>query len=172
MRLDAALALAEAGEKASLPVLAEILADTPEGRDNWRSAAGGLMKAGDPSARKLLEGELAQPDAARSVGAAFLLARAGDARAKDQLALHMKDPEFARPGDAALALAWLGDKRALDWVGPGLDSPDSEERKLALGIAGALAAEAAAHAGAIAKLAGTEQNLGVCMTAEAVLLGL
>ncbi|HSK03880.1 MAG TPA: protein kinase [Kofleriaceae bacterium] len=172
MRLDAALALAEAGEKASLPVLAEILADTPEGRDNWRSAAGGLMKAGDPGARKLLEGELAQPDAARSVGAAYLLARAGDARARDQLALHMKDPEFARPGDAALALARLGDKRALDWVGGGLESPDSEERKLALGIAGALAADAATHAGAIAKLAGTEPNLGVCMTAEAVLLGL
>jgi HEAT repeat protein len=172
VRLDAALALAEAGEKASLPVLREILADTPEGRDNWRSAAGGLLKAGDPGAQKLLEGELAQPDAARSVGAAYLLARAGDARANAQLALHMKDPEFARPGDAALALAWLGDRRALDWVGQGLESADSEERKLALGIAGALAADAATHAGAIAKLASTEQNLGVCMTAEAVLLGL
>jgi HEAT repeat protein len=172
MRLTAALALAEAGDDAGRAALADLLEATPPGREQWRRAAGGLVRLGDARARKLLEGELAQPDAARSVGAAELLARAGHAGAREQLARNMDDREFARSGDAAVALARLGDKRALGWVVHGLASSDPEERKLALAICGALAPDAATHAGAIAKLAAGDPDLGVRMTAEAVLLGL
>ncbi len=172
MRLTAALALAEAGDDAGRAALAELVEATPPGREQWRRAVGGLVKLGDAGARKLLEAERAQLDASRSVGAAELLARAGDAAARAQLARNLDDRDFARPGDAALALARLGDKRALGWVAQGLASSDPEERKLALGVCGALAPEAAAHADAIAKLAAGDPDLGVRLTAEAVLLGL
>jgi HEAT repeat protein len=142
------------------------------GRKQWRRAAGGLVRLGDAGSRKLLEGELAQPDAARSVGAAALLARAGDAGARAQLARSAADPEFARSGEAAVALARLGDLRALGWVARGLASSDAEERKHALAVCGALAPDAATHAGAIAKLATDDPDPSVRMTAEAVLLGL
>lgn len=171
LRLAAALALAEAGDAAGRPALAEILEATPAGREQWRRAAGGLAKLGDAAAIKLLEGELSQSDAARAVGAAELLARAGHAAAREQLARMVSDDELGRQGDAAAALARLGDKRALAWVGRGLASLDMEERKLALGICGLLAADATTHTGAIAKLA-ADPDLSVRMTAEAVLLGL
>ena len=171
-RLIAALAMAEAADDAGRPVLTDILEATPPGRDLWRRAAGGLVKLGDAKARKLLRDELAQPDAARSVGAAELLARAGDANARELLARDAADQEFARPGDAAMALARLGDKRALAWVERGLASADVEERTLALAICGLLAADAATHTGAIATLATDDPDLRVRMTAEAALLGL
>jgi serine/threonine-protein kinase len=171
-RLIAALAMAEAADDAGRPVLTDILEATPPGRDLWRRAAGGLVKLGDTKARKLLEGELAQPDATRSIGAAALLARAGDANARELLARDAADQEFGRRGDAAVALARLGDKRALDWIDAGLASADVEERTLALAICGLLAADAATHTGAIAKLATDDPDLRVRMTAEAALLGL
>jgi HEAT repeat protein len=171
-RLTAAVALAEAGDEAGRAALAEQLETAPPGRDPWRRAAAGLAQLGDANARTLLEGELAQPDAARAVGAAELLARAGDAKARAQLARNLADPDFARPGKAAVALARLGDKRALGWVARGLASSDAEERQLALAVCGALAADAAVHAGAVAKLAASDPDLRVRMTAEAVLLGL
>jgi HEAT repeat protein len=82
------------------------------------------------------------------------------------------DPDFARPGEAALSLARLGDQRALAWIAQGLASSDAEERKLALGVCGALAPDATKHAGALVKLAAEDPDLSVRMTAEAVLLGL
>jgi len=172
LRLTAAVAMAEAGDDAGRAVLADIMEATPQGRESWRRAAGGLVRLGDASARKLLEGELAQPDAARSVGAAELLARSGDAKALELLARVAADPDFARRGNAAVALARLGDKRALGWVGQGFTSPDVDERKLALAICGLLPADAATHTPAIAKLAAADPDLSVRMTAEAVLLGL
>jgi serine/threonine-protein kinase len=171
-RLVAALAMAESGDDGGRAVLADIVDAMPAGREPWRRAAGGLVKLGDAKARALLEGELAQPDAPRAVGAAELLARAGDARARDLLARVAADREFARRGDAALALARLGDLRALDWVADGLASADPQDRALALGVCGALDAGAAARRGAIAALATDDPDLHVRWTAEAVLLGL
>jgi serine/threonine protein kinase/HEAT repeat protein len=172
LQIGAAAALAEAGNGAGRAVLASALDDVPVGHPQWRRAAGGLLKLGDAKARKLLEGELAQPDATRAVGAAELLARAGDAKAREQLARNVGDQEFARRGEAAVALARMGDTRALGWVATGLASVDADERKHALAVCGALAADAKAHAGAIRKLAADDPDLNVRLTAEAVLLGL
>jgi tRNA A-37 threonylcarbamoyl transferase component Bud32/HEAT repeat protein len=172
MRLTAALAMAESGDDAGRAALTDILDATPPGREPWRRAAGGLLKLGEANARKLLEGELAQPDAARSVGAAELLARAGDAKARELLARVAADHDFARPGEAAVALARLGDKRALGWVENGFKSADVDERTLALAISGLLAADAAMHIRTIATLATEDPELRVRMTAEAVFLGL
>jgi serine/threonine-protein kinase len=171
-RLTAALALAGAGDDGGRAALADIVASDPPGRDSWRRAAGGLVALGDAGARKLLEGELAQPDAERAVGAAELLARAGDAKAREQLARSAADHDFARRGDAAAALARLGDRRALGWVADGLASRDAGDRKLALAVCGLLAADAAAHTREIADLATSDPDPSVRMTAEAVLLGL
>jgi HEAT repeat protein len=164
--------MAESSDDAGRAVLAEVLQTTSRGCDPWRRAAGGLMALGDASARRLLEGELAQPDATRSVGAAELLARAGDDEARELLARDAADPEFARQGDAAAALARLGDERALGWVAGGLVSAEGDERKLALSICGRLAAGATTHALTIAKLATDDPDLRVRMIAEAVLLGM
>jgi tRNA A-37 threonylcarbamoyl transferase component Bud32/HEAT repeat protein len=170
-RLAAAVALAEGGDAAGRAALLEAL-ELPAGREQWRRAAGGLLTLGDARARKLLEGELSQADAARAIRAAELLARAGDSKAREQLAAGVADAELARRGDAAVALARLGDKRALGWVAAGLKSVDPAERKLALGVCGALAADAGQHAPAIAERAATDEDLSVRMTAEAVLLGM
>jgi HEAT repeat protein/tRNA A-37 threonylcarbamoyl transferase component Bud32 len=172
LQIDAALALAETGNDAGRAVLTSTVDDLTPGNEQWRRAAGGLLRLGDARARGLLEGELAQPDAARSVPAAELLARAGDAKAREQVARNTDDEEFVRRGEAALALARLGDKRALGWVPHGLGSTDVDERKLALGVCGALAAHAAKHTEAIVKLAATDPDPSTRMTAEAVLLGL
>jgi serine/threonine protein kinase/HEAT repeat protein len=171
-RLTAAAAMADVDDDAGHAALVEILAAMPPGREPWRRAARGLMKLGDANARKLLDGELAQPDATRSIGAAEMLARVGNGEAREQLARVAADPDFPRRGDAAVALARLGDKRALGWVTDGLKSADVEERMLALTICGLLAASATTHTGAIATLATDDPDLRVRMTAEAVLLGL
>jgi serine/threonine protein kinase/HEAT repeat protein len=170
LRLTAAIAMADAADDAGRAVLADTVEATPAGRAQWRGAAGGLVKLGDANARKLLEGELAQADATRSVAASELLARAGDGRARELLARVVADHEFARPGEAAVALARLGDKRALGWVGTGLASSDADERRFALAVLGMLAADARPHARTIAKLATDDPDLRVRMTAEAVLL--
>ncbi|MDQ3296386.1 MAG: HEAT repeat domain-containing protein, partial [Myxococcota bacterium] len=170
LRLTAALAMAEVNDDGGRAVLTDILETTPAGRDQWRRAAGGLAKLGDANARKALEGELSQPDATRSVGAADLLARAGDGKARAYLVRVASDKEFSRAGEAATALARLGDREAIGWVDAGLASTDLDERKLALAICGVLAD--ASHHGAIAKLATTDPDLSVRMTADAVLLGL
>jgi len=170
-RLAAAVALAEGGDGTGRAALVEAL-ELPAGREQWRRAAGGLLKLGDARARKLLEGELSQSDATRAISAAALLARAGDNRARAQLAAGAEDAELARRGDAAVALARLGDKRALGWVATGLESADPDERKLALGVCGALAADAGQHAPAIEDRAANDEDLSVRMTAEAVLLGM
>jgi HEAT repeat protein/tRNA A-37 threonylcarbamoyl transferase component Bud32 len=171
-RLIAASALAESSDDAGRAALRDVLQTTKVGSDQWRRAAGGLVKLGDVSARALLESELAQSDAERAVGAAAVLAAAGNAKARDQLARVVADKSFARPGDAAVALARLGDKRALGWVMDGFASEDAKERNLALAICGLLPADTTAHTGTVAKLATDDLDLTVRMTAEAVLLGL
>jgi len=170
LRQLAAIAMAEVGDDASRAVLADVVATIPAGREQWRSAAGGLVKLGDAAARKLLAGELAQTDAARAVGAADLLARAGDARAREQLARVVADKDFPRRAEAALALAGIGDERAVGWVGDGLASTDTEERTLALAVCGRLAEGAARYAQQIAAAATDEEDLRVRLTATAVLL--
>jgi tRNA A-37 threonylcarbamoyl transferase component Bud32/HEAT repeat protein len=171
-RLTSARALAHAGDDAGRGVLAGIVQIGPAGNEPWRLAAGGLLALGDAGARKLLEAELAQSDAARAIGAAELLARAGDAGAREQLARSADDPDFPRRADAAVALARLGDRRALGWVPHGLASLDTDERRHALAICGLLGPAAAAHAAAIVQRAASDPDPGVRMTAEAALLGL
>ncbi len=171
-QLTAAIAMAEVADDLGRAVLADTLKVMPPGSDPWRRAAGGLMKLGDGNARKLLEGELVQRDATRSIGAAALLARAGDARARDYLARVTADDDPTRPGAAAVALAQIGDRRALGWVAEGLASGDVGERTRALAICGILAADAAAHTGAIATIATDDPDATVRMTAEAVLIAL
>jgi HEAT repeat protein/tRNA A-37 threonylcarbamoyl transferase component Bud32 len=170
LRQLAAIAMAEVGDDASRAVLAEVVATIPAGREQWRSAAGGLVKLGDAAARKLLEGELAQADAARAVGAADLLARAGHARAREQLARVVADKDFPRRGEAAVALAGIDDGRALGWVDDGLASTDTDERTRALQVCGRLAEGAARYAKQIAAAATEEKDLQVRLTATAVLL--
>jgi HEAT repeat protein len=172
LRLTAATALADAGDGAGRAVLADVVAATPPGREPWRRAAAGLAKLGDAGARTLLQGELAQPDATRVVGAAELLAGVGDRPARELLARVAADSAFAQRGAAALALARLGDKRALDWVGPGLASTEAADRRLALAICSLLATDAARHAGAIARLATDDPDPAVRLTAEAVFISL
>lgn len=170
MRLVAALALVETGEgKLAQPVLAELFEATPVGREQWRRAGAGLAKLGDAKARAALERELAQPDAGRAVGAAELLARAGDAKARDYLARVGADAEFSRRGEASIALARVGDERAAEWVATGLVATDAEERKLAIATSAML--RITKHDGELAKLATTDPDRGVRLTAAAALLG-
>src|SRR5262249_58055555 len=74
-----ALGLVAAGRKdAGEPVLADVVATAPLGRDDWLRAAEALVQLGDADVRKLLRQELTQPDAGRAVAAAAVLARAKD----------------------------------------------------------------------------------------------
>jgi HEAT repeat protein/tRNA A-37 threonylcarbamoyl transferase component Bud32 len=171
-RVLAGAAMAEAGDADGREALTAALQEATAGGEQWRKAAGALTRLGDAAARKLLEGELAQPNAARAVAAAELLARAGDAGAKEYLARVMADAEFARRGEAALALARLDDKRALGWVAAGLSSTDLDERRHALAVCGTLANAAAEHTPTIAAMATEDPELRVRLTAEAALLGM
>jgi serine/threonine-protein kinase len=171
-RFTAATALAAGGDDAGRAVLGDFIASRPQGSDQWRRAAIGLVELGDPHAHALLESELSQTDPVRAVGAATALARAGDTRAKDQLGRMVGDAKLARSGAAAVALAELGDPRAVEWIDRGLASADADDRVHALAVCGLTAAAAASHAAAIAQIATDDQELRVRMTAEAVLLGL
>jgi serine/threonine protein kinase/HEAT repeat protein len=171
MKLTAAVALAEAGDdQAARPVLIDVFAGMPEGREPWRRAAGGLMRIGDAKGRTALEGELAQHDPARAVAAAELLARTGDPGAHDYLARVARDPEFARRGEASLALARLGDQVALEWVATGLASTDVDDRRFAIAVCGRLAKHAARLAGEVARLATEDPDRSVRLTADAALM--
>ncbi len=169
MKLVAAVALAEAGDdKTAKPVLAELFADTPVGREQWRRAAYGLTKLGDAKAKAALEAELAQPDAARAVAAAELLAQAGDSKATDYLKRVLADAEFARRADAAIALARNGDISGASWLDTGFKSADAEERKLAIATS-ALIKDTTRDA-ELAKLAADDPDRSVRLTAAAALL--
>ncbi len=171
MRLTAAIALADAGEdKLARPVLTDIFEATPGGRDQWRRAAGGLAKLGDAKAKAALEGELAQPDSARSVAAAELLANTGSDKGRDYLGRVVADKEFTRRGEAAVALARLGDSRGIAWVIEGLASTDVEERKLAIATCALIPDGGGTHLGELAKLAADDPDRGVRLTAAAALL--
>ncbi len=171
MRLTAAVALADAGDdKIARPVLADIFESTPAGREQWRRAAGGLLKLGDAKARAALEGELAQPDATRSVPAAELMARAGVPKAPEYLARVVADKDFTRRGEAAVALARLGDNHGLVWVPDGLASADVEERKLAIATCALLPDGGAKYVREIAGLASDDPDRSVRLTAAAALL--
>ncbi len=135
-RLLAAVGLVAAGEgETARPVLQEIFARAPRGRAEWTRAAGALLKLGDEGARAALVEELAQPDAARAVQAAAVLAGGGAAEGRGYLARVLGDREFTRRGEAGLALARLGDRAALVFVAPGLGGADPAERRLAAAIA-------------------------------------
>jgi len=168
MRLTAATALAEINDKAAQPVLAEIVEATPVGRDQWLRAAQGLVRLGDDKAKKAIEAELAQADAARAVAAADVLVTAGDAKAKDYLVRVMGDASFVQRGRAAAAVAGTRDPRALEWVPTGLASSDTEERTLAIAICGLL--DTTNHDRELAALATDDPDRGVRLTAAAALL--
>jgi HEAT repeat protein len=168
MRLVAATTLAESGDKAAQPVLAEIFESTPAGREQWLRAAQALVKLGDAKARKALEAELAQPDALRAAAAAESLVAAGDAKAKEYLVRVAADPEFVQRGRASAALARIRDPRALEWVPTGLASADVDERVLALSICGLL--DTTNHDRELAALATDDPDRGVRLTAAAALL--
>jgi HEAT repeat protein len=154
-------------------VLADVVASTPEGREQWRRALAGLVALGDDKAKAALTAELSQPDPQRAVAAAAILAAHDDAHARAYLERVMADHEFARRGDAANALAMLGDAAALDWVAEGLHSADAGERKLAVSACAHLA-----HAGAdrfkadVVAIATTDKDRSVQLTADAALLAL
>jgi HEAT repeat protein len=167
-RRIAAVAMAMAGDTAARAALAELVPTTRRDTELWGLVLAGLVKLGDAATLALLRAELAQPDPARQVGAALVLARTGDPAAKEQLAQLATDPELARRGEAALALARLGDRRALGWVGTGLRSPDPEDRKQALAIGGLLGSRPGPEIAALAN----DPDPGVRMTVEAVALGL
>ncbi|HEU0036685.1 MAG TPA: protein kinase [Kofleriaceae bacterium] len=169
-RLAAAIALADAGDaKTARPVLDDVVAATPAGRDAWRRAAGALATLGDGKARAALEAELAQPDATRAVASAELLARGGDGKARDYLARVVEDTAFARRGEAAIALARLGDVRALQWVASGFASADPDERKLAIAACALLGDAGARHVPDIAALADRDSDRTVRLYAAAAL---
>ncbi len=168
MRLVAATALAENGDKAAQPALTELFESTPAGRDQWVRAGQGLIRLGDAKARTALEAELVQPDALRAVSAAEALAVTGDLKAKDYLARVAGDAEFARRGKASEALARVKDPRALSWVPTGLASTDVEERKQAIAICGLLSDTT--HVGELAALATDDPDASVRLTAAAALL--
>ncbi len=172
MRLTAAIALAHAGDaQDARPVLVDILEATPEGREQWRRAAGGLVQLGDAKGETALTGELVQPDASRAVAAADLLAKHGDDKAHAYLSRVVADPEFARRGEAASALARLGDPGALGWVKEGLASSDVDERKLAIATCARLSKRGGdKFAGELARLATDDPDGGVRLAAEAALL--
>ncbi len=169
MRLVAAIALAEAGDdKTARPVLTELFTDTPVGREQWRRAAYGLAKLGDAKAKGALEGELAQPDAARSVAAAELLARVGEPKASEYLKRVAADPEFARRAEATIALARIGNGDGATWLDAGFGSADAEERKLAIATSALL--KDTTRDAAIAKLASDDPDRSVRLTAAAALI--
>jgi HEAT repeat protein len=169
--LEAAIGLADAGDDAGRAMLIDTLATFSPDREVWQHAAHGMIKLGDAATHKRLEGELAQSDGARAVGAAAVLAEATDPKAIDMLARQAADPEFAWSGKAAVALARIGDHRALDWVDRGTASNDADERLQALAILGRLRPPPATYL-AVARLADQKLDERVRMTAEAVLLGL
>ena len=172
MRLTAAVALAGVGDDpAARQVFTEILEATPQGREQWRRAAAGLWKLGDVKGHDALATELTQPDAARAVAAADLMAKRGDTAAHEYLTRVAADKDFARRGEAAFALARIGDAAALSWVGDGLHSSDAEERKLAIGICARLAKTGGDKSAAeIAALATDDTDHGVQLAAAAALL--
>jgi HEAT repeat protein len=173
MRLVAATALADAGDAGDArPVLTEIFDGTPEGREQWRRAAGGLLAIGDDRGRVALEGELSQHDPARVVAAAEILVAHGDPKAHDLLARIAADPDHASRGAAALVLAHLGDAAALDWVATGLASSDAGERKQAIAACAQLAAHAQAFTRTIAKLATDDPDRSVRLAADAAVMAL
>jgi HEAT repeat protein len=138
-RLPAALGLLAAGKKeAAENVLTDVLDNAPRGRDDWLRAAEGLLSLGDDDARAMLREELTQPEAARTVAAAGILARAGDDQGRGTLERLAADPGFSRRGEAALALARLGDKRALGFVPDGLKGAAPEDRRHAAAVVGTL----------------------------------
>jgi serine/threonine-protein kinase len=173
MRLVAAAALADAGDASDArPVLTEIFDTTPEGREQWRRAAGGLLAIGDDRGRLALEAELSQHDPTRVVAAAEILVAHGDPKAHDLLARIAADPDHANRGAAALVLARLGDAAALDWVATGLASSDAAERKQAIAACAQLAARAQAFARTIAKLATDDPDRSVRLAADAAAMAL
>ncbi|MBA2544160.1 MAG: protein kinase [Deltaproteobacteria bacterium] len=169
MKLAAAIALAESGDdKTAKPVLAELFESTPAGREQWRRSAYGLTKLGDAKAKAALEGELAQPDAARAVAAAELLALTGDAKAKDYLKRVGVDPDFARRAEATIALARMGSSDTATWLDNGFKSADAEERKLAIAISALI--KDITRDGELAKLAADDPDRSVRLTAAAALI--
>ena len=176
MRLTAAVALASivppgGDDPAARQVFTDILDATPQGREQWRRAAAGLWKLGDAKGHDALATELTQPDAARAVAAAEIMAKRGDTAAHDYLTRVAADKEFARRGEAAFALARIGDAGALGWVPDGLHSTDAEERKLAIGICARLAQRGGDKSAAdIAALATDDSDHGVQLAAAAALL--
>ncbi len=172
MRLTAAVALAAAGDdKDARPVLSDVFDNTPAGREQWRRAAAGLVVLGDAKGKTALAAELSQPDAARAVAAAAILAGHGDDKAHAYLTRVVADKDFARRGEAAAALASLGDKAALDWVPDGLHGLDVADRRLAIGVCAHLAsAGAASFTKDLAALAATDPDRSVRLAADAALL--
>jgi HEAT repeat protein/tRNA A-37 threonylcarbamoyl transferase component Bud32 len=169
LRLVAAIALAEQNDaKTAKPVLDELLESTPVGREQWRRAAYGLLKLGEGKAKTALDGELAQPDAARAVAAAELLAHAGDGKAREYLKRVVADAEFARRADAAIALARLGDNSGASWLDTGFKSADVDERKLAIATSALL--KDVTRDGELAKLAADDPDRSVRLVAAAALL--
>jgi HEAT repeat protein/tRNA A-37 threonylcarbamoyl transferase component Bud32 len=168
-RLAAALGLVAAGRRdAGEPVLADVVAHAPPGRDDWLRAAEGLVQLGDDDARKLLREELTQPDAGRAVAAAAVLARAKDEVGRGYLDRVVADASFARRGEAALALARLGDRAALAFVPAGLASAAAEDRRLAAAVVGALPEPA--HRGALVKMMADDGDRRARLAAAAALL--
>lgn len=167
-RLEAALALADAGDDLGRAPLADIAATTPKDADQYWRALGGLAKLGDQVALKILEAELGKRPPSRVLRAAKLLAHAGSSKGLGRLATFLVQKDFENPEEAALALANEGDRRALAWVTEGLASPKAEDRQQAISIATWFAA--AEHEPTIAKLAKADPNEDVRTTAELALI--
>ena len=163
-RLEAALALADAGDDLGRPALADIAATTPKDGERYWRALGGLAKLGDPAALGVLRAELTHAQVSRQLRAAKLLAHTGDKPALDRLAKFVADKTFQTPEEVALVLANEGDRRALDWVKKGLASSDAEERLQAIALATWFVA--AEYKPAIAKLSTDDKDETVRATAE------
>lgn len=167
-RLEAALALADAGDELARAPLADIAANTPKDADQYWRAIGGLAKLGDAVSIKILESELGKRPPSRVLRAATLLAHAGNAKGLDRLAAFLAEKDFENPEKAALALANEGDRRALVWVKEGLASPTAAERQQAVAMVAWFAA--AEHEAAIQKLLASDPDADVRATAELALL--
>jgi HEAT repeat protein/tRNA A-37 threonylcarbamoyl transferase component Bud32 len=170
--LTAAAALAEAGRGgAGKKLLAEVLAQTPVGRDRWRVAAEALARLGDKPAQQALAGELAQPDPRRAVAAAEALMRLGDDAGSAYLERVVADTSFAVRPLAALALAKGGGAGALAFVAAGLASTDADTRMSALAVVARLAGQGGtAHLDAVATIADADPDARVRVVAQAVLM--
>jgi len=129
VRMNAASALGEIGDKSAIPLLKEALKD----KDTVvrMSAASALEMIGDKSAIPLLKEALKDKSESVKIYAAMALYRIGDKSAIPLLKESLKDKDMKARMYAAMALGKIGDKSAIPLLKEALKDKDTVVRMYA-----------------------------------------